>query len=132
MSWSIEVLDEPELLLARFTGSIDLEGFKAYESGLSNAASGREHYSLLFVCTNDLVVELDTQDLRGFAHRESTLDQDARRAIVAPDALVFGLSRLYSLESDEAGVGERLRVFRTIEEACDYLQIPRSVLPDSV
>jgi hypothetical protein len=44
----------------------------------------------------------------------------ARRAIVAPTDVLFGLSRMYQLYRDDLS-GDTLRVFRTREQALEWL-----------
>lgn len=128
MTWNIDALDDHELILVQFKDTIDLESYRAYEAGLKVTAVGKEHYRLLLLCSENLKIKVATQDLRTFARMDSTLDKDVQRVIVAPEALVFGLSRLYSVESENAGVTDRFIILQNLDEAYDCLNLPQSAL----
>lgn len=128
MTWTIDALDDHEVIVVQFKNTIDLAGYRAYEAGLKEAAAGKQHYRLLVLCAEKLQFNVETEDLRTFAHQENTLDKDVQRVIVAPESLTFGLSRLYSVESEGAGIVDRFTVVRSLDEACDCLKLPPSAL----
>ena len=45
-----------------------------------------------------------------------------RTAVVAPDSLNFGLSRMYAANAECRGVSHSIQVFRLMEEALEWLQ----------
>lgn len=131
MTWTIDALDDHELLLVQFKNTIDLASYRDYEASLKVAAVGKRHYRLLVLCSEELKLDVETEDLRGFARQASTLDEGVQRVIVAPQPLAFGLSRLYSVESEGVGIIDRFTIVRSVGEACDSLKLPRSALAKS-
>ena len=63
-------------------------------------------------------LEVTNETLQSLAQARS-YSSEAKRAIVAPRDILFGMARMFQMLHD--GAPEDLRVFRTVEEANDWL-----------
>jgi hypothetical protein len=63
--------------------------------------------------------EVSGLGVRGLA-RHSAFGPLSRRAIVAPDDVIFGISRMYQAQATDAG---EIRVFRRLDEALEWLEV---------
>ena len=64
-------------------------------------------------------VEVSTDSIKQFV-RLNPWPAQARRALVAPQDLVFGLARMYELSSGQKG--ENVSIFRSLDEALAWLR----------
>ena len=65
--------------------------------------------------------EVSTATLRDLAAATSYAP-DTKRAVVAPRDVIYGLARMFQTLHEHAG--EDFRVFRSVEEARDWLELP--------
>lgn len=73
-------------------------------------------------------VEITTPQLRALAGH-TMYNLDARRAYVAKSDLQYGLTRMFGTFRETIG-DEGIRIFRTMEEALDWLGLTEADLPD--
>jgi len=70
----------------------------------------------------DIVIDQGQIELRDIArHAAETFTNDSRAAFVADDDLTFGTLRMFEVYSEQQSGQPRSRVFRSIEEAKDWL-----------
>jgi hypothetical protein len=65
------------------------------------------------------------EHLRYFAEDDDSFSPSARRAVFAPSPLGFGMARMYEALRGEA---TNFAVFRTINEACQWLGLEQAAL----
>lgn len=57
--------------------------------------------------------------------RQTRYGPGSRRAIVAPVASTYGVARMYQSHCESSGSAATIRVFRTLEDALNWLSVPR-------
>lgn len=72
-------------------------------------------------------IEMSSDEIRYLAHG-TVLAPHSRRAMVAPLNLPFGLSRMFEAYSDQ----QTVRVFRRVDEAAAWLELPSDVIPIAI
>ena len=121
MSFSIQIDEKFHLVVVKLWGMLDASGFENYLMALEDMGPFDLPYALLVLLHEDLQIETPTSDVRLAAKRREEFSPDAKRVIVAPGRLAFGLSRLYGAEVTNQAV--RFAVFYNIAEAAAALEV---------
>jgi hypothetical protein len=78
--------------------------------------------------TGTAAVDITQRALRRLA-LETPFAHSSRHAIVAPEAVVYGLARMYQAYTEAAGQ-DRVRVFTDRESACEWLGVGPAAADD--
>ena len=79
-----------------------------------------ETFDQLADFTSVTEVRLTGEEIRLLAER-SVFSKTSRRAVVAKDALIFGLARMFASYRDAAGGGEQIRIYPDRQAALNWL-----------
>jgi len=115
--------EELGVVFGTFAGTVTLSDLIEAQRALMADPRFRPHLSLLLDTRDAADVRLSAEDVRTLS-RSTALGPGARRAIVATTDLRFGLARMYEMLS--AGRPDQTAVFRTIEDALDWLREGRA------
>jgi hypothetical protein len=83
------------------------------------------NYSQILDFTHLAGVDIGPEDVRQFAQR-NIFSPQSRRAFVVKDDLQFGLARMFEIHRELNGE-TGIRVFRTIDEALDWVLVGNTV-----
>ena len=117
-----EVDRDKRLLITRATGDLSPDDLFSYLDRLI-ADPEAEECDELYVFQNVDLSQVSAADVRTLARRATELSRPEgyRVAFVAPRDADFGMVRMYQAFR-ELGE-ERMAVFRTLDEACDWLGV---------
>ena len=76
-------------------------------------------FAQLFDMTDTENIDLTAEAVRGLA-TASVFSARARRAFVAPSDFQYGMARMFAIHSETSGY--RVEIFRTVDEALDWLE----------
>lgn len=114
------------LVLAKGTGAIVGDDLFAYQREVWSRPEVAGYNELADMSEVQNFVQPNSERIRKLAELSASMDvsTSSRFAIVAPQALAFGLGRMYEIyrEMNEHSTKE-VRVFRTREEALDWLKL---------
>jgi hypothetical protein len=127
MPYSIDVDQKHHLVTTKFWGVLDLKELQDSMATLDELGPFGKAYRCLQVFQEQLQLDLTADQLRYFAHERSgglgpkqlPFDLKAKRVVVAPAAVAFGLARLYDAEFYKSGAV--LTIVHTITEAAAEL-----------
>ena len=97
------------------SGELDDDGLLRLREGLENTPEAESGFSLLIDLRKASGQNVTTTGTRAVAAQPLVLPPSARRAVVVPSALGFGMARMY--EMLRGASGGAARVFRSYEEA---------------
>ena len=112
---------ELHVVFGRAYGIVSGEDLIKFARNLSDDSTFDIGFSFLFDMQAVGNLTMSSDFIRRFANVR-VFDEKSRRAIVAPNSLVFGMARMYQAYRDSPP--EVLSIFRTKREACDWLGIP--------
>lgn len=127
MPFAVTIDQDRELVESRWAGVATAELLTAYIDEVWADPAVRCYKEMIdFREITD--VQIPSSSIRAFAKYSRLFDNPdtpARSAVVAPQALVFGLSRMFStIRSLSPGDNREFRVFADIEEARRWLAGP--------
>ena len=123
MPVTFRVLPELDLVHTVWTGVVTLEDGTRHNEGLRahpDFHPGMRQLSDARAAQS----EVSGPGVRGLA-RHSAFGPESRRAIVAADDAIFGVSRMYEAQATQAG---EVRIFRDYDEALAWLGVDPSEL----
>ena len=120
MSAQYRIDSERRVIFSSATGVLTDEDLHEHQAQLLADPFFDPGFDQLWDFTRVSAVEVSPEALRHLAHSRS-YKASARRAVVAPDDLRFGMGRMFQLLHDEAP--EELRVFRSLDEARRWLAL---------
>ena len=111
----------------KFWGVVDLKDFEDAMAALDGLGPFDKRYRYLQVFQEHLKLDVSADQIRSVAHQRSEglqpkqlpFHPKAKRVMLAPTALSFGLSRLYDAEFYKSGA--ELTVVRSVTEAAAEL-----------
>lgn len=110
---------ERNLLITVAEGYVTADEIRDHQRTLASNPDFDPDADHLFDLSRVTDFEVDPGRIRHIAS-VAIFSKTSRRAMVAPEDVLFGLSRMYSGYRDAAD--ENLRVFRTLEEARAWLE----------
>ncbi len=121
MAYSIEIDDVHALVIVKFWDLFDSAGFLDYLAELEASGPFADHFNLFLIFHEHTRFSIESDDIRRQAQRKPTFSKDARRVVVAPSDMAFGLSRLYGLEAPTAS--DQYSTVKHISEALTLLNL---------
>jgi len=115
---------ERRLVMSTGTGVLTKEDILGHMDRISKDPDFNPAFSQLADFRQITAVEFGPEEVRQFAQR-SIYSPRARRAILVKDDLQFGLARMFEIYRELNGESG-IRVFRTLEEAMDWIQIGKA------
>jgi hypothetical protein len=115
---------ERSLVVSTGTGVLTKEDILGHMDRISKDPDFNPDFSQLADFRQITAVEFGPEEVRQFAQR-SIYSPRARRAILVKDDLQFGLARMFEIYRELNGESG-IRVFRTLEEAMDWIQIGKA------
>jgi hypothetical protein len=109
---------ERRMILSTGTGVMTDEDLRDHQRRLRSDPAFDRSFDQLWDLQEVTLVEVTSATLRELAQARS-FDPGTKRAVVAPEDVVYGMARMFQTLHDEAP--EELNVFRTLEEAKDWL-----------
>lgn len=108
---------EDEIAIIRFTQKPDLQICKAATKELAD----RDIYQRRIVAHEPFAIDLDLDDMKKLAsYCQENFVKPSRFALVAPEDLFFGISRMYEVyRKDKNSI---TKVFRTEDEAREWIR----------
>jgi len=97
------------------SGELDDDGLLRLRGELEGVSEAESHFSLLIDLRKASGQNVTTGGTRVLANQPLVLAPSARRAVVVPSELGFGMARMYEMLRE--GSGGATRVFRSYEEA---------------
>jgi hypothetical protein len=118
---------DANLIIHRISGEFGVQEFRTTTSEELGHPEFRPGMDALWDFTQADISKVTSDDVRTMVQRMQQVSRQRgsgyRIAIVAPDDLTFGLSRMY--EAQSAGLDREIRVFRDEKEALAWLAEPR-------
>ena len=118
---------ELRVVVAVAYGALTLQEMFQYQRDLAALPAIEGYGELVDMSPVSNVATSPSAQFRGLAGFAATADQPGSRtrfAIVAPSDLMFGLGRMYqAYRANEPGSTKEVGVFRTMKEACAFLDI---------
>ena len=124
MPFSVEVDGEKMLLISRWEGPVDEPLLRQYVDDAWTDPSRRGFHELIdFSGVTEVNASFETiQAMAEYSRQYDNPDGVARTALVAPTALIFGLSRMFaSLRTSDESENREFAVFESDTEAFDWL-----------
>jgi hypothetical protein len=112
------------LVMTTATGVVTKEDILGHMDRLSKDPDFDAEFSQLADFTQIAAVEFGPEDVREFAER-NIYSSRSRRAIVVKDDLQYGLARMFEIHRELKGE-TGIRVFRTFEEAMDWIVVGKA------
>lgn len=110
---------ERNLLITAAEGPLTADDVRSHQSTLASNPDFDPDADHLFDLSRVTDFDVGPGRIRDIAS-VAIFSKASRRAVVAPEDVLFGLSRMYTGYRDAAA--ENLRVFRTLEEALAWLE----------
>ena len=115
---------ERRLVLSSGDGVLTKEDIWGHMDRLSNDPDFNPEFSQVVDFRQITALEVEPEDVRQFAER-NIFSPHSRRAILVKDDLQFGLARMFEIHRELKGeMG--IRVFRTLDEAMDWILIGKA------
>ncbi|HEX4620739.1 MAG TPA: STAS/SEC14 domain-containing protein [Myxococcaceae bacterium] len=108
------------LTVTTASGSLSFRDFLEHREALKRDPGFDASFALLLDMREVTDLSLSAEEIRMLAGR-SAFSSDVRRAFVVVDPTAFGLSRMYSTHWELEGHSGETRVFKTVEEATQWL-----------
>ena len=121
MAYTLHFDEVHKVLLVRFAGVLGQEDLEALREDTRKFASRHGNCDGVVDFTGVTRTNVDVAYIRGLGRRPRIMG-GARRVLVAPQAELFGLSRVYGLQQDSADSDEPM-VVRTLDEALAFLEL---------
>jgi hypothetical protein len=122
MPTHFEIDPDRRLVVSTGSGRVVIEEMIEHQHRLSADPRFRPDFSQLVDFTGVEKVDIGPQDVAQLAEM-AIFSPASRRAIIAPDPLIFGFSRMYGVYRELAGE-KGVRVFRTRREAERWIERP--------
>jgi hypothetical protein len=117
---SFTIDQDLKLVKVKFQQKITLQDLKSYLQQLRSDPRFNTNYSELVDLTDVNQSEINFKMASDLARSADPFSHNSRRAFAAPNAAVFGTTRMYQMiRQDE----ENIRCFRTMEQAKTWLGI---------
>ena len=123
MATDFQILADRRLVVSRVWGAVTKADLLESRESLA-AAPGFDPDFDRILDLSEAEMEFDATAVRDLAFALPTIPGTARRAIVASDAALFGMSRMFQSVRDDP----HLRVFRSLGEALRWLGHPEDAL----
>jgi hypothetical protein len=120
------ILKNYNLLILHYDGEVTLSELAQNRLELLRDTDFQPSYAQLVDLRSGQMSNLSTADVRSLSS-STIFNPGVKRAIVAPNDLEFGMARMFGVFVER--FGQQVRVFRSIEEACEWLGVPVSALP---
>ena len=124
MPFSVEVDVEQLLVISRWQGTVDEPLLRQYVDDAWTDPSRRGYNELIdFSGVTEVNASFETiQAMAEYSRQFDNPEGTARTALVAPSALIFGLSRMFSsLRTSDESENREFAVFESNTEAFDWL-----------
>jgi hypothetical protein len=119
MPYFYKIDKERRIVLSTASGNFSLADFRAHQERLSSDPDHDPAYSQIADFTHVVSFDVSAAEIRRMAEHSVFLPS-ARRAVIAPDDLIYGSSRMYQTFRENLGA-TGIGVFRTLEEALDWV-----------
>jgi hypothetical protein len=116
---------ERRVVLSSGAGVLNRADIQGHMDRLSSDPDFDPNYSQILDFTHLAGVDIGPEDVRQFAQR-NIFSPQSRRAFVVKDDLQFGLARMFEIHRELNGE-TGIRVFRTIDEALDWVLVGNTV-----
>lgn len=123
MAHSVVLLDNLGLVVLRFWGDVKYDEIRSVFDESVKLPGFRPKLKAIADC-RDATTQMsgsDIQRLASYAQKTDPLWGESKWAILAPNDVIFGLSRMFSALTSDYEV--KTHVFRTIGDANDWLEI---------
>lgn len=120
------VLKSCNLLYVRFEGNITAEEILAGRKDASNSSDFHLNLSQLVDLRNGSMEQVSASSLSAIG-ASTIFNRAVKRAFVVGRDVDYGLLRMYGVFAEHHQ--QQIRIFRSLEEACEWLDIPISALP---
>jgi hypothetical protein len=120
MPASFRIDPSRRIVLTTISGVITFEQIVALAVALKGDSLFHPSFAELLDVRQTTFTSLTFQELAQLARTIDPFSPKALRAIVAPDDLIYGTSRIYQAVRDQ---GNNVQVFRTMEEARAWLRL---------
>ncbi|MDZ7684692.1 MAG: hypothetical protein U5O39_06515 [Gammaproteobacteria bacterium] len=127
MGCRVDVLKDLHLVLVVLYDDVSFDDLTRIRTGQTDNPDFNLSFHQLVVLPPDTRMTVSSEEFRKHAKRSTLYSPQSRRAMIAPDnPVTFGYARMFQLlKSEEAG---DIHVFRSLGEACDYLDITPDAL----
>ena len=109
------------LVLSSSTGVLIKENTLGHMEHLSTDPDFDPDFFQLTDFTHVTALQIEPEDIRQFAQK-NIFSPRSRRAFLVKDDLQFGLARMFEIHRELKGE-KRIRVFRTFDEAMDWILV---------
>jgi hypothetical protein len=116
---------ERRVVLSSGAGVLNRADIQGHMDRLSSDPDFDPNYSQILDFTHFAGFDIGPEDVRQFAQR-NIFSPQSRRAFVVKDDLQFGLARMFEIHRELNGE-TGIRVFRTIDEALDWVLVGNTV-----
>jgi hypothetical protein len=116
---------ERRVVLSSGAGVLNRADIQGHMDRLSSDPDFDPNYSQILDFTHLAGVDIGPEDVRQVAQR-NIFSPQSRRAFVVKDDLQFGLARMFEIHRELNGE-TGIRVFRTIDEALDWVLVGNTV-----
>ena len=124
MPFSVEVDEQKHVVISRWQGGVDEQLLRQYVDDAWSAPSRRGYNELIdFSGVTEVNASFETiQAMAEYSRQFDNPETTARTALVAPTALLFGLSRMFaSLRTSDESENREFAVFESEPEALRWL-----------
>ena len=121
MAFSYRIDKADQLITATALGDVSFQDYRAMLAVMIEDPDFDPEYDRLWDMRQGSPT-LSCDEVRGVAKVVANVVGGRRAAIVAPGDVAYGLSRMYSVFLEDAGID--VQPFRTIDEATAWLQTP--------
>jgi hypothetical protein len=112
------------IVVTLFSGSVTIDDVKASCQGIKANPEFHPDFRQFIDLSKASELHLHYQDLNQLAEVSDPFSRDAKRAVVGPTALSFGIGRMYEIIVNSPG----FQVFRSQPEALAWLGISESAI----
>jgi len=120
MGWAYEIDAARKLVTSRGWGIVTATEVFEHQRALGSDPAFRSDFLQVIDLSAVSEAQMDGHDVRAMAHAP-LFSSGAKRAVIAPDPVVFGLSRMFETFRDISGGTEQIRVFKDRNEAMLWL-----------
>jgi len=114
MPATYEIDEAREIVFSRATGQVTEAELFAHQDALRSDPRFRPHFRQLYDCSEATEAEVSAEVMRRLA-KETPFAPVARRALVSPHSMGYGLMRMFQVLADPHL--HNIQVFREMEEA---------------
>lgn len=123
MPHQMSLVGDLGVVVVRFSGRIDYEELQKTLDELAKLPGFRPHLKMIadFRDCATSMTGPDVQKLAAYARKTDAAWGDTKWAVLAPDDVIFGLSRMYMALTEDYQV--QTHVFRSVPETDDWLEL---------